>query len=576
LTLSAGFHIMNSVKCNSLETLQYDIKLIMPEPSSLLNRIKSNALFESVDENLLRKILDALSEVSMPDGKLIFDEGDEGHCLYLLLSGVVRISKKLKSGQEIVLGLLQSGDFFGELDLIDERLRSGRAVASGGVGGCTLARLAKPEFDILMRESPPFARNLLKGISLRLRASNLTYVYSEESNLIALSLQLEKMHKLVDASKIVNSSLDIDQLLRLILETATRTVSADRGTLYILDDLKNELWSKVQQGSTVVEIRLPVGRGIAGFVASSGEIINISDAYNDQRFNPEIDKTTGYRTKTILCMPMKNKEGKIIGVFQLLNKAGGSFTKEDEEFIEGLSVHASIAIENAAIAQKMMHNERLSTVGRMASSIIHDIKNPLGTLRLSMQLMKKKAGDRETSNLADSMVRQIDQFIAMTQEILDFVRGVSSLNIQKVQFQELTETAIPVIKEDLEKRNIRFVSNIKFAGFIDADPEKLFRAFYNICNNAADAMPMGGSLTVNASESDGRLLVEFIDTGTGIPPEVKAKIFEPFFTYGKKHGTGLGMAIVKKIVEDHRGKIEIESEMGKGTRVCLFIPIHVQ
>jgi signal transduction histidine kinase len=100
----------------------------------------------------------------------------------------------------------------------------------------------------------------------------------------------------------------------------------------------------------------------------------------------------------------------------------------------------------------------------------------------------------------------------------------------------------------------------------------MMRVFYNIAGNAADAMPDGGNLKVSACKSNNVLKIEFIDTGKGMTDEIKSKIFEPFFTTGKKHGTGLGMAIVKKIIEDHQGKIEIESELGKGTTMRIELP----
>ena len=131
----------------------------------------------------------------------------------------------------------------------------------------------------------------------------------------------------------------------------------------------------------MIEIRLPIGKGLAGFVAEKGETILIPDTYADPRFNPEIDKQSGYRTRNMLCMPMKNKDGKLIGVFQLLNKKEGAFDAEDVNFIDAFSAHASVAIENARLAQEMVQNERLSAVGRMASVIIHDIKNPMGALK---------------------------------------------------------------------------------------------------------------------------------------------------------------------------------------------------
>src|SRR5262249_23604245 len=103
---------------------------------------------------------------------------------------------------------------------------------------------------------------------------------------------------------------------------------------------------------------------------------------------------------------------------------------------------------------------------------------------------------------------------------------------------------------------------------------KLLRVFYNIASNAADAMPEGGTLCVSTGRQKDRLLIEFTDTGTGMTPEVRARIFEPFMTHGKSHGTGLGMSIVKKIVDDHNGTIEIESEPGKGTSVKIFLPLN--
>jgi signal transduction histidine kinase len=105
------------------------------------------------------------------------------------------------------------------------------------------------------------------------------------------------------------------------------------------------------------------------------------------------------------------------------------------------------------------------------------------------------------------------------------------------------------------------------------DQDKLVRVFYNIASNARDAMPQGGTLEVTTIEENGFVKIEFRDSGTGMPEEVKKRIFEPFMTYGKKHGTGLGMSIVKKVIDDHKGRIEIDSEMGKGTTIRMLLPL---
>jgi signal transduction histidine kinase len=271
-------------------------------------------------------------------------------------------------------------------------------------------------------------------------------------------------------------------------------------------------------------------------------------------------------------MPMRDKEGTIVGAFQFLNKREGPFGPEDEAFIDALSVHASIALENARLAREMVQSERLSAVGRMASTIIHDIKNPMGTLRMYAQVIKRKTGDAESAQLADEMIRQVDRFVNMTQEILDFSRGISEVHLEKVKLSDVLEAVLTFIEKDLTKRNVSLVRALDYTGDCVIDVEKMVRVFYNLAGNAADAMKDGGSLTIRSTRNDGMLSLEFTDTGCGIPDEIRSKVFEPFFTYGKKHGTGLGLSIVKKIVDDHHGRLEIESEVNKGTTIRILIP----
>jgi sigma-B regulation protein RsbU (phosphoserine phosphatase) len=163
------------------------------------------------------------------------------------------------------------------------------------------------------------------------------------------SAEIGRYKRLIESAKMVNSTLDLGKLLNIIAETAVGNVGADRGTLYLIDDARQELWSKVLNDPILDEIHLPLGKGIAGYVAVTGDVVNIRDAYSDSRFNPEFDLKSGYRTKTILCMPLRKKDGRIVGVFQLLNKLTGAFTAEDVHFIDALSIHAAIAIENARL-----------------------------------------------------------------------------------------------------------------------------------------------------------------------------------------------------------------------------------
>ncbi len=174
---------------------------------------------------------------------------------------------------------------------------------------------------------------------------------TKRSRDLALELRTEqkKLALVQEVSRALSSGHDLDQLLSLIMEKVTLLMEADRSTLYLLSDDREQLWSKVLQGGEMLEIRLKVGEGIAGWVAASGEVVNIPDAYIDQRFQPRVDLRSGYRTRSILCAPMRNSLGSIVGVAQVLNKHGGPFTADDESLLSALSSQAAMSIENSKL-----------------------------------------------------------------------------------------------------------------------------------------------------------------------------------------------------------------------------------
>ena len=177
----------------------------------------------------------------------------------------------------------------------------------------------------------------------------------ESSDLQSLRLQVErerkKLHALQEIGGLLGSTLDLNELLALVVERISEVMEADRTTLYLLDEDTGELWSKVAQGETLQEIRLPVGAGLAGHVAKTGKSLNVKDAYQDVRFDAEWDRRTGYRTRATLCVPMKNQHGKTLGVVQVLNKRGepGYFSAKDEALLSALAAQAAVGIENSKL-----------------------------------------------------------------------------------------------------------------------------------------------------------------------------------------------------------------------------------
>ena len=192
---------------------------------------------------------------------------------------------------------------------------------------------------------------------------------NEADRITALERELERVRRLAKASIALHSTLDLDELLGLILDTAAGGVQADRGTVFLLSDDRKELWSRVVQGEQTLEIRLPVGQGIAGSVAVSGETIRIEDAYTDTRFDRTWDLKSGYRTRQVLCAPIRNRNGETVGVFQLLNKQSGDFEDEDERFLDALSVHAALAVENARLHRTELEQERQEREIKLAQGV---------------------------------------------------------------------------------------------------------------------------------------------------------------------------------------------------------------
>ena len=172
--------------------------------------------------------------------------------------------------------------------------------------------------------------------------------------------QEDPLIALLKVGRTIAVETNIDTLLTIIAQEIKQALNADRCTVFLLDEEKNELWSKVALGLEMQEIRFASNLGLAGHVATTGETVNIKDAYTDKRFNKEIDMQTGYKTKTILCMPIRNLSHQIVGVFQVLNKKNGEFTQKDEDLLIAIGSSAGIALENANLfnKQKMLIEEQ--------------------------------------------------------------------------------------------------------------------------------------------------------------------------------------------------------------------------
>jgi len=178
-----------------------------------------------------------------------------------------------------------------------------------------------------------------------------------------------ELSTVLEATKSLNSTLDLGELLHIILQLTTRQTGAERGTVFLVDHERNEIWSLIGLGLDQHEIRLPASRGIAGWVAQHGEMVNLADAYADARFESEVDLRLGFRTRSLLCIPIRNKANATIGVLQLLNKKSGAFTAADATLLHAISDHVAIALENAQLHRELIHKQRMERDLALARNI---------------------------------------------------------------------------------------------------------------------------------------------------------------------------------------------------------------
>ncbi|GAB4128038.1 MAG: hypothetical protein Fur0015_01750 [Ignavibacteriales bacterium] len=288
--------------------------------------------------------------------------------------------------------------------------------------------------------SKPFTmEKLLKTVNNVLHPSSS--LDSEKSGATTNAAQIEskRLSVLYEMSKSLNSITDFNLLLKTIINLATDALNAERATIFIYDRVNNEIWSRVGTGLELKEIRFPISKGIAGEVISTGYSIITDNPYNHPAFNSEFDKKTGFVTKNLLCVPMKNLNGILVGAFQILNKRTGKFTAQDELFLSAMAASTAIAIENT-----LLHEENMAKYNEMVK-LYDDL--------YTAQNMIVRETKLSTISEIRGYIREIRKF-----------DGVFEL-IQKYRAQE---NLPPELKEILSKIEIAYQKSfVKFGTYLN-------------------------------------------------------------------------------------------------------------
>ena len=231
---------------------------------------------------------------------------------------------------------------------------------------------------------------------------------------------------------------------------------------------------------------------------------------------------------------------------------------------------------NNQYTQEVLQAERLTLVGRFARSIVHDFKNPLNIIGLSAEMA---AMDRATPEMREGakirIRKQVDRLSDMINELLEFTRGTnSSVALAWTHYPDFVTQLVDDVRAETAAKSVLVeLENDPPSVGVMMNPTRLSHLYYNIINNACDAMPNGGTVKLRFKRTDGEVVTEIEDSGKGIAPEIAPRLFEAFATFGKAQGTGLGLSICKKIIEDHHGRIGARSEPGGGAVFFFNLPI---
>ncbi|PKL89313.1 MAG: hypothetical protein CVV23_05590, partial [Ignavibacteriae bacterium HGW-Ignavibacteriae-2] len=273
------------------------------------------------------------------------------------------------------------------------------------------------------------------------------------------------------------------------------------------------------------------------------------------------------------CFPIKNKNEDIVGVLQLLNNANGKFTLLDEEFLESLSIHAALALQNAELVEQLLTTERISSLGKMANFLMQDIKKPILVSKRYAEHLKTKITQDDTTRVVDMLLDQLNHIVDLVQATSSYSEGQIVLRSLITKLNGTLDDFVTRINSLARTNNCEIKKEYDKDVNVKLSEKQFYQCFQHIVKNACDAMPEGGTIYLSTKYDNDKVHITIKDTGLGIPESLHEKIFEPFMSHGKKEATGLGLSITKKIIEEHGGTIKVESVIGEGASFIISFPV---
>jgi len=276
-------------------------------------------------------------------------------------------------------------------------------------------------------------------------------------------------------------------------------------------------------------------------------------------------------TEAKLPVIMLTAKNQVSDLVQALNSGANDYLTKPfskNELLARMKMHIKLS--------KYFKAEKFTTVGQMAAGIIHDLKNPIAAIIGYAELVAMDELNPVQKEYLEIIGSEANRLTDMAHEILEFVKGETKLDLEEVNAHDYVAEIVKFLTPSFKAENINLISNIQYKEKIKLDQDRFRRVIYNIANNAKEAIGSLGNFVIEVApdpKDNKMILFTFSDNAGGIPEEIQATLFEPFVTHGKSNGTGLGMAMVKKIVEEHGGKINFDTKIGEGTKFYITLPL---
>ena len=398
-----------------------------------------------------------------------------------------------------------------------------------------------------------------------------------------LRLKVMLSESLASVSQAINSTLNLDEALRVITQESCELMRARMCSLMLLDDSREWLDLRASYGAGDAYIKKPrlnVDESLLGVVVRRKKPQQVANVQVDSRYQ-NVELARRENLVSLLSVPLIFA-GQSIGTLNVYTARPYNFSNEEIKILTALAELSAIAIEKARLYERVVdveeqlrQNEKLSALGLLAAEVAHEIRNPLTVMKLLYHSLNLKFEPKDP-RCKDAQVieAKIEHLNKIVEQILDFARTTEP-RFLPVNLNDLVDELGLLVRHKLANQNIKLVRDLQAdLPQVSGDAPQLEQAFLNLILNAADAMPEGGTLTVKTcAQPDGQVLIVFKDTGSGMSKEQRERAFKNILATTKAKGTGLGLAIVGRIIETHRGRIEIASRLGRGTSMQITLPV---